>query len=76
LAMAYQAWRHLAGVTPKLLNGIPVLKESISVREIDATLAREFASVRLGVIVVRTTSAIMPQITLNTQTSGQTLIAS
>jgi hypothetical protein len=60
--MANQARRHLAGVTAELMNGIPAPEKSISIGEINATLARGLASVRLGVIVVRTTSAIMSQI--------------
>jgi len=60
--MANQARRYLAGVTAELMNGIPAPGESIPVGEINATLARELASVRLGVIVVRSMSAIMSQI--------------
>jgi hypothetical protein len=60
--MANQARRHLAGVTAELTNGIPAPKESTLVAKIDATLARQLASVRLAAIVVRTTSAVMSQI--------------
>jgi hypothetical protein len=57
--MANQARRHLAGVTGEMMDGIPAPEKSIPVREIDATLARELAAVRLGVMVVRTASAVM-----------------
>jgi hypothetical protein len=75
---ANQSRRHLAGITAELMNGIPAPVESIEVAEIDATLARQLASVRLGAIIVRTASAIMSLIACGHErealASGRTIL--
>ncbi len=56
---ANQARKHLAGIVAELANGMPTPTSSVALSQLDATTARQLASVNLGALIVRGTSALI-----------------